>query len=243
MQDEAIRGDVWKGSDLVATYLKDVRGGVPFGAAQIEIALRMASAFTPAPRVILDLGCGDGIVGAAARQLWPDAELILLDFSAAMLESARSRFAANAKTSLIEADFGDPEWVNRLPNQPDIVLSGYAIHHQEDDRKQALYREIFDVLSPGGCFINIEHVAPATPAISALNDDLFVNTLEAHQRAIGSSLSRDEIAASFYNRPDKAANRLSPVWQQLEWLREIGFVDVDCGFKVFELAVFGGRKA
>jgi len=243
MQDEVIRGDVWKGSDLVATYLKDVRGGIPFGAAQIEIALRMARAFTLAPRLILDLGCGDGIVGAATRHVWPDAELILLDFSAAMLESARARFADDAKTSLIEADFGDPEWIDRLLKRPDVVLSAYAIHHQEDDRKRALYREIFEVLSPGGCFIHIEHVAPATPAISALNDVLFIDTLEAHQRAIGSSLSRDEIATSFYNRPDKAANRLSPVWQQLDWLRDAGFVDVDCGFKVFELAVFGGRKA
>lgn len=242
MVNEPIRGDVWKGSDLVATYLKDVRGGIPFGAAQIEIALRMARAFTPSPKVILDLGCGDGIVGASARRLWPEAELILLDFSTAMLESARVRFATEAKTHLIEADFGNPEWTRTLPARPDVVLSAYAIHHQEDERKRELYREIFDLLTPGGCFVNIEHVAPATPVIAALNDELFVDTLEAHQRAQGSSLSRAEIADSFHHRPDKAANRLAPVWKQLDWLSEIGFDEVDCGFKVFELAVFGGRR-
>jgi hypothetical protein len=26
------------------------------------------------------------------------------------------------------------------------------------------------------------------------------------------------------------------------WLREIGYVDVDCYFKSFEFAVFGGRR-
>jgi hypothetical protein len=29
---------------------------------------------------------------------------------------------------------------------------------------------------------------------------------------------------------------------QCGWLREIGFQDVDCFFKVFELALLGGRK-
>ncbi len=55
-------------------------------------------------------------------------------------------------------------------------------------------------------------------------------------------VSRAEIADSFHHRPDKAANRLAPVWKQLDWLSEIGFDEVDCGFKVFELAVFGGRR-
>ena len=35
---------------------------------------------------------------------------------------------------------------------------------------------------------------------------------------------------------------MASVEDQCEWLREIGFADVDCFFKVFELAVFGGRK-
>ena len=37
-------------------------------------------------------------------------------------------------------------------------------------------------------------------------------------------------------------NILAPVGDQCDWLREIGFEDVDCYFKIFELAVFGGRK-
>ena len=37
-------------------------------------------------------------------------------------------------------------------------------------------------------------------------------------------------------------NILAPVELQCEWLRRIGFEDVDCYFKIFELAVFGGRR-
>ena len=43
------------------------------------------------------------------------------------------------------------------------------------------------------------------------------------------------------NRPDKDANILLPVEVQCDWLREIGYEEVDCYFRVYELAVFGGR--
>jgi len=29
---------------------------------------------------------------------------------------------------------------------------------------------------------------------------------------------------------------------QCEWLRDAGFIDVDCFFKAFELAIFGGKR-
>ena len=51
------------------------------------------------------------------------------------------------------------------------------------------------------------------------------------------------VAADFNTRPAKEANRLAPLELQLQWLREIGFRHVDCFFKVFELALFGGIKA
>jgi hypothetical protein len=54
--------------------------------------------------------------------------------------------------------------------------------------------------------------------------------------------TRQEVADELYRRDDKAANILGRVEQQCEWLHNIGFQDVDCYFKIFELALFGGRK-
>jgi ubiquinone/menaquinone biosynthesis C-methylase UbiE len=239
-----VNADVWKGAGLVSSYLTSVRGGIPYGADQIGIALRVAGAWQPSPARILDLGCGDGIVGAAARQHWPDAVLTLLDFSPSMLQAARERMGKENSTRFVQADFGQPAWIETVGRDQcfDIILSAYAIHHQEDNRKRTLYAELFELLSTGGVFINIEHVSSATSAIAAINDILFVDTIEHHQRSQGSTASRDEIANRYYFRPDKAANRLAPVEQQLTWLRDIGFADVDCFFKVLELAVFGGRR-
>ncbi len=43
-------------------------------------------------------------------------------------------------------------------------------------------------------------------------------------------------------RLERANLILAPLDDQCQWLREIGYIDVDCFFKAFELAIFGGRK-
>ena len=48
------------------------------------------------------------------------------------------------------------------------------------------------------------------------------------------------IEAAYYQ--DKKENIPAPVESQCQWLRETGFQEVDCFFKTFELALFGGRK-
>ncbi len=73
-------------------------------------------------------------------------------------------------------------------------------------------------------------------------DDYFVDYLCGFHSQSNPEASRKPIAKNYYARPDKADNILAPANVQCEWLREIGFADVDCFFKVFELALFGGRK-
>jgi tRNA (cmo5U34)-methyltransferase len=37
-------------------------------------------------------------------------------------------------------------------------------------------------------------------------------------------------------------DRMAPLEDQLGWLEATGFVDIDCWYKNFSFAVFGGRK-
>ena len=87
--------------------------------------------------------------------------------------------------------------------------------------------------------MQIEHVASASPLYNAAHDRLMV---EGITTSLGSAANFDEVFASYRTRADGGANILAPVNDQLQWLREIGFADVDCAFKCFELAVFAGRK-
>ncbi|MEO8605237.1 MAG: class I SAM-dependent methyltransferase [bacterium] len=239
------RDIVWQSPEVVRTFVDEVRGGVPYGADQIAILLRVVAAAGQPVRRVLDLGCGSGVVAQALLAEHPGAQAVLVDFSTPMLARAREVFAATQATAaFIVGDLADSNWVEavRALAPFDVVASSYAIHHLTDARKRGLYAEIFALLQPGGTFVNVEHVASPTPAVEALFDALAIDTLFAFQRTKGSSKSRREVADEFVYRPDKAANILAPVERQCEWLREVGFADVDCFFKVFELAVFGGRK-
>ena len=236
---------VWQQPELVRTFIEEVRGGVPYAADQIAAMLRVIGSGGGRVRRIADHGCGSGVTAAAILAQHPDAAAVLVDFSEPMMASARTALGARRPApEFVVADLADAAWTARVRAYApfDVVASSYAIHHLTDARKRALYGEIHALLAPGGWFVNIEHVASRTPYIEALSDDLMIDSIYALQHGKGAERSREEVARDFVHRPDKAANILAPVEEQCEWLRAVGFTDVDCFFKVFELAVFGGRR-
>src|SRR5579871_6277310 len=83
--------EVWKASTVVAKYLEGVRGAIPLAQEQIDVMLRLLDACGRPIRRFLDLGCGDGVLSDAILRRYPDAEAVLADFSAPMLEAARER--------------------------------------------------------------------------------------------------------------------------------------------------------
>jgi SAM-dependent methyltransferase len=166
---------------------------------------------------ILDLGSGGGRLIALVKAARPGAQFVGLDFSPTMLETLRKLFAADSSVTIVSHDFD-----NRLPRMEpfDVVISSFAIHHVSHERKRALYREIFEMLGPGGVFCNLEHVSSPSPRLHA-----------AFLEAISVSLAEED-----------PSNKLLDFETQLEWLREIGFVDVDCHWKWRELALLAGVK-
>lgn len=234
----------WQTEELAATFLSGVRGAIPGAGLQLEIINHIIKSWCPHPRCIIDLGCGDGALGRFLMEQNPETHIIFADFSAPMLDAARNQIGDNKQTTIVETDFSSTSWLEAIDRKEtiDVVVSGFSIHHQPDKRKKELYCEIFKLLTNGGVFINLEHVASATPNVESLFDNYFIDYLFRFNQATEGTKTRDEIALGYHNRPDKDENILSPVQDQNEWLRSIGFIDVDCFFKTFELAIFGGRK-
>ncbi len=166
---------------------------------------------------ILDIGTGNGRLLGLLKIDRPQAHSIALDFSPTMLEAARTRFTDDATVQVIDHNFDAP-----LPDlgRFDAVVSSFAIHHVNHDRKRSLYAEIFDCLEPGGIFCNLEHVAPGSANL--------------HQQF--------RIALGIDQQPEDPSNQLLDVETQLGWLRQIGFTEVDCYWKWLEMALLVGRK-
>lgn len=236
---------VWQSTEVAHGYLEGMRGAIPFAAEQLDVMMRIIRAARPELTTFLDIGCGDGILGHTILAHFPDAHGVLLDFSEPMIEAARRKLAPNRnQIKLITQDYGKPEWLKTV--QPfgsyDAIVSGYSIHHQPDDRKRDLYRQIFDLLKPGGVFINIEHVAPESEWIEERFNELFIDSIIVHNQLHGIDDSREEIERRFREREHKDANILASADLQQKWLIDLGFQQVACYLKIFELAVFGGIR-
>uniref|UniRef100_A0ACD5GQQ3 Class I SAM-dependent methyltransferase n=1 Tax=Desertifilum tharense IPPAS B-1220 TaxID=1781255 RepID=A0ACD5GQQ3_9CYAN len=233
---------VWQDPTLVNQFLTGVRGGIPFASEQIHVALRVVEVACSQVKRVADLGCGDGVLTQAILMRYPQAIVTAIDFSEPMLEQARQRLRSQSvHVEFRQADLHDSQWCEGL--EPfDAVISGYCIHHLPDTRKRQLYSEIYQLIKPKGCFLNIEHVASSSPWVESLFNELLVDSLYQWHQDQGKTASKVEVAERFVYRDDKIANILAPVEVQCQWLREIGFQEVDCYFKVFELAVFGGVR-
>jgi SAM-dependent methyltransferase len=238
-----VKGHVWQQEELAKLFLEGVRGAIPLATVQMDMLLRIVRKTLPRIDRLLDLGCGDGILGRAVLTEYPDAAGVFLDFSEPMIEAACQEAAEQGgRATFIVQDFGAKDWTTVVVAPFDLVVSGFAIHHQPDERKRELYQEVFDLLKPGGLFLNQEHVASKSAWAGQVFDELFVDSLWSHHQKQGGTKTREVIANEYYYRPDKEANILAPLDVQCRWLEEIGFVDVDCFFKLFESALFGGRR-
>jgi SAM-dependent methyltransferase len=239
-----VTDEVWKLPAIVNRYLS-YRSAIPMAQEQIGVMMSILRTRAQPVENFLDLGCGDGILGATILGQYPFSRGVFVDFSEPMLQQARIQLAEYTDQLLFEnLDYGNPDWVNQMRTHPpfDAVVSGYSIHHQPDQRKRQVYEEILSLLKPGGWFVNIEHVSSTAQLNIDLFEDHYVSARYAVEKQSGGTRTLEQIAAEYSNRPDKAANILAPVELQCDWLREIGYEEVDCYFRIYELAVFAGRK-
>lgn len=202
----------WHDQAKVGEYL----GRVGRLEARLAGEVALAEALPAEPRSVLDLGCGDGRLAALVADRCPTIErIVAVDASPPMLAAARERFATDARASVLEGDLHDP--VGSYGTF-DVVVSGFAIHHVEHDRKRSLFAEIAASLTPGGTFANLEVVPMSTPALEA----------EFHRRI---------------DRPSgDPEDRCAPVEDQLTWMREAGLVEVDCLWRWWGFALLVGRS-
>jgi tRNA (cmo5U34)-methyltransferase len=134
------------------TYLDLIRAELP-AYDELERAVGEAT-LGRRPRRLLDLGCGTGETACAVLRHHPDASVVLLDESPAMLERAATRIPSLDRT--IAGDL-----VDALPDDRfDLVVSALAIHHLDGARKRALFRRLAEIVDVGGRFVMGDVIVP-----------------------------------------------------------------------------------
>ena len=183
-----------------------------------------------APLKVLDLGAGTGLYSGMVQSVFPNAEFTLLDLAPEMLEKAKLRFSKMGKSpkiligDYIETDLGDSY---------NLIISALSIHHLSDIDKELLYQRIYDVLNPGGIFINADQVLGQTPDLEQLYRQHWLDSIRAK------NISEEDLKAA---QKRMEYDCMATLDIQLSWLEAAGFQNVDCWYKNFSFAVFGGYR-
>ena len=228
------------------TFIDFGRYFVPEREQQIEAFCDLIPA-RDQPFTILELCCGEGLLAGALLQRFPACTVQGFDGSPAMLEHARQRLVAHGdrfQTRLF--DLADRSW--RKPSWPlHAVVSSLTIHHLDGAGKQLLFQDMANLLEPGGVFLIADVVEPASLAGAALAAKAWDAAVRQRALEIDGNLGAfgyfEREKWNMYRYPDSDdIDKPSRLLDQLKWLEQAGFADVDVFWMQAGHALFGGRK-
>ncbi|WP_041444775.1 class I SAM-dependent methyltransferase [Syntrophobotulus glycolicus] len=217
-----------KFNDVSQVYDGQRRQLIPCFDDFYHIPVSLIEPVTERPK-ILDIGAGTGLLTSFFIEKIPTAQITLIDLSDQMLEMAKRRFSDIPGVEYIVDDYAQYDFQQKY----DMIISAFSIHHLSDEEKIKLYHKCYSILNPKGIFINCDQVLGETPYLDSLNKTHWRESIEK------SGLSQADISAA-YDRTK--LDREAPLSQQLIWLKEAGFTDVDCVYKWYFFAVMMGRK-
>lgn len=180
---------------------------------------------------VLDLGCGTGTITKALKEMFPNAEVTCLDLAENMVEMAKIKLNEYNDIDYVIGDFYDYNFSENY----DVTVSSLALHHLvTDEDKIEFYKKIYDALTTRGIFLNADVVLGSNSYMRKLY-------VAKWKEFMNQSVSMKEIEEKWIPKAE-AEDHPAKLIDHIDWLREIGFEDVDVVWKHYHLAVYGGYK-
>lgn len=194
------------------------------------IALDLIGQLNRDPIKVLDLGAGTGLFAYLVAQHYPNSSFTLCDISPRMLDEAQSRFDGSGVT----VEYLEQDYVAEPVNGKfDLIISALSIHHLTDQEKQQLFINLYSNLNSDGLFINADQALGATQTIEQTYRDVWLKQVRekgVSEAALSAALERMK------------QDKMSTLSQQLSWLEQAKFAEVNCWYQNYSFVVYSGRK-
>ena len=117
---------------------------------------------------VLDLGCGPGSLAARLSDRLPTAHLVGIDTDPLLLAFARA--TAPSAVRFVEARLGVPGWTDSLEitGKVQAAVSTTALHWLSEEGLGRLYRDLAELIEPGGVLVNGDHFVDDQPRLREL---------------------------------------------------------------------------
>ncbi len=179
--DSATPAELTEARTLLARWDAQQTGYIRHRAERFQTIARVVAAVvdgTSAPR-ILDLAAGPGSLARAVRAEVPAGHLVVADKDPVLLQIAADTFAGDAHAEVVAVDLADAAWTQApaVAAAPfDAVVSSTALHWLQPETLVRVYRELAELVRPGGIVLNGDHLsydAAAEPTLReiAAKDD------------------------------------------------------------------------
>ena len=138
-----------------------------------ENTTKLIASCIDAPKRVLDLGAGTGLLTYYWFKECKTAEYVLVDIAEEMLDVSKKRFAGLANVSHQVMDY-----TKQLPDGKfDAIISALSIHHLDDRQKNELFCRIYESLPAGGIFVNYDQFCAGTTMMNRWFDSYWEKQL------------------------------------------------------------------
>lgn len=181
---------------------------------------------------VVDLGCGTGTIARRIKDVYPLAQVTCVDIAEKMLNIAQLKLGeADDDLRYQLANFEDYEFDSTY----DVAVSSLALHHLvSNDDKIKFYKKIYNCLTVGGVFYNADVILGSSPELQ----ERYMEKWREYMLLQVSAKEIDQKWIPQHYDEDHPASLMS----QLDWLQDVGFLEVDVVWKYYNFSVYGGRK-
>ncbi|MHC4269565.1 MAG: class I SAM-dependent methyltransferase [Planctomycetota bacterium] len=231
-------------SDIIATYDLDMDVWHPNRKKMASIACEILP-FNRSDNIrILDLGVGTGYLSQKIIETFPKASIVAIDAAEMMIDKAKLRLKDQLERITFEtATFQELSNKEKDLSGIDTVVSAFALHHLSREEKLRLFQYVHSILKPDGWFINCDIFNATDPAIEALfRHLLYKGTQERTLNLKHQEKTLDYIATEYTSKEKRDGDNPLSVTEETQLLTQAGFRMVDCFWKEYREAVYGGTK-